>query len=139
MVSERSKAWTVLVRLDAGIVGSNPTRGMDVYVYVYVYSMFVLVLRWADYSSKGPYRLSWRYSSETGISWMPHFPVRDKKRINIYNIKNWIQFTLNFIIITIIIILDFIYKVWSFEDDLRDEIFIEVQSFGCVDGYNDKF
>jgi hypothetical protein len=23
------------------IVGSNPTRGIDVYVYVYVYSMFV--------------------------------------------------------------------------------------------------
>jgi hypothetical protein len=33
---------TVVARLDAGIVGSNPTRGMDVYVYVYVYSMFVL-------------------------------------------------------------------------------------------------
>jgi hypothetical protein len=33
-------AWTVLARLDAGIVGSNPTRGKD--VYVYVYSMFVL-------------------------------------------------------------------------------------------------
>jgi hypothetical protein len=31
-----------LARLDAGIVGSNPTRGMDVYMYVYVYSMFVL-------------------------------------------------------------------------------------------------
>jgi hypothetical protein len=29
-------------RLDAGIVGLNPTRGMDVYMYVYVYSMFVL-------------------------------------------------------------------------------------------------
>jgi hypothetical protein len=28
-----------------GIVGSNPTRGMDVYMYVYVYSMFVFVLR----------------------------------------------------------------------------------------------
>jgi hypothetical protein len=26
----------------AGIVGSNPTRGMDIYMYVYVYSMFVL-------------------------------------------------------------------------------------------------
>jgi hypothetical protein len=31
-----------MARLDAGIVGSNPTRGMDVYVYVYVYSVFVL-------------------------------------------------------------------------------------------------
>jgi hypothetical protein len=28
--------------LGCGIVGSNPTRGMDVYMYVYVYSMFVL-------------------------------------------------------------------------------------------------
>jgi hypothetical protein len=42
MVAEWYKAWTVLVRLDAGIVGLNPIRGMDVYVYVYVYSMFVL-------------------------------------------------------------------------------------------------
>jgi hypothetical protein len=33
---------TVLARFDAGIVGSNPTRGMDVYMYVYVNSMFVL-------------------------------------------------------------------------------------------------
>jgi hypothetical protein len=40
--AEWSKARTVLARLDAGIVGSNHTRGMDIYVYVYVYSMFVL-------------------------------------------------------------------------------------------------
>jgi hypothetical protein len=40
VVAEWSKAWTVLARLDAGIIGSNSTRGMD--VYVYVYSMFVL-------------------------------------------------------------------------------------------------
>jgi hypothetical protein len=40
-VAEWSEAWTVLARLDAGIVGSNLTRGMDVYVYVYVYSVFV--------------------------------------------------------------------------------------------------
>jgi hypothetical protein len=41
-VAEWSKARTVLAHLDAGIVCSNPTRGMDVHVYVYVYSMFVL-------------------------------------------------------------------------------------------------
>jgi hypothetical protein len=29
-VAARSKAWTVFSRLNAGIVGSNPTRGMDV-------------------------------------------------------------------------------------------------------------
>jgi hypothetical protein len=40
-VAEWSRAWTVLARLDAGIVRSNPTRGMDLYAYVYVYSMFV--------------------------------------------------------------------------------------------------
>jgi hypothetical protein len=41
-VTQWSKSWTVLARLDAGIVGSNPTRGMHVYMYVYVYSVFVL-------------------------------------------------------------------------------------------------
>jgi hypothetical protein len=41
-VTEWSEARNVLARLNAGIVGSNPTRGMDVFVYVYVYSMFVL-------------------------------------------------------------------------------------------------
>jgi hypothetical protein len=41
-LAEWSKAWTVLARLDAEIVGWNPTPGMDIYVYVYVYSMFVL-------------------------------------------------------------------------------------------------
>jgi hypothetical protein len=41
-VAEWSKAWTVLARLDGGIVCSNPTLGMDIYMYVYVYSMFVL-------------------------------------------------------------------------------------------------
>jgi hypothetical protein len=34
-----SKAWTVFVRLNAGIVGWNPIRGMDVCC---VYSAFVL-------------------------------------------------------------------------------------------------
>jgi hypothetical protein len=38
-VATRSKAWTVLDHSNAGIVGSNPTPGMDVCVrlfYVYV-------------------------------------------------------------------------------------------------------
>jgi hypothetical protein len=30
-VAERSKAWTVFARSEAGIVGSNPTKGMDVW------------------------------------------------------------------------------------------------------------
>jgi hypothetical protein len=44
-VARWSKAWAVLARLDAGIVGSNPTQGMDVYVYMYVYSAFVVLYR----------------------------------------------------------------------------------------------
>jgi hypothetical protein len=30
MIAERSKAYTVFARSEAGIVGSNPTQGMDV-------------------------------------------------------------------------------------------------------------
>jgi hypothetical protein len=32
-MAAQSKAWTVFARLNAGIVGSNPNRGMDVCVY----------------------------------------------------------------------------------------------------------
>jgi hypothetical protein len=39
-VAARSKAWTVFARSNAGIVGSNPTQGMV--VFVFVYSAFVL-------------------------------------------------------------------------------------------------
>jgi hypothetical protein len=31
-VAVRSKAWTLLAGLNTGVLGSNPTRGMDVYV-----------------------------------------------------------------------------------------------------------
>jgi hypothetical protein len=31
----RSKAWTVFTRSNAGIVGSNPTQGMDVSVRLF--------------------------------------------------------------------------------------------------------
>jgi hypothetical protein len=36
-VAERSKAYTVFARLEDGILGSNPTQGMDVW-YVFVLS-----------------------------------------------------------------------------------------------------
>jgi hypothetical protein len=39
-VAARSKPWTVVARSNAGIVGSNPTWGMD--VCMCVYSVFVL-------------------------------------------------------------------------------------------------
>jgi hypothetical protein len=60
-VATWSEVWTVFVHSNAGIVGSNPIRGMD--VCVYVYSVFVLscvqvaASQWADHSSKGIYCL----------------------------------------------------------------------------------
>jgi hypothetical protein len=60
-VAARSKKLTVFARLKAGIVGSNPTKDMD--VCVCVYSMFMLscmqaaTFRRADHSSKDSYRL----------------------------------------------------------------------------------
>jgi hypothetical protein len=46
-VAERSKACTVFARSDAGIVGSNPTQGMDVCVCVR-FSVFVYRYRPCD-------------------------------------------------------------------------------------------
>jgi hypothetical protein len=40
-VAERSKSWTVFARSEAGVMGSNPTQGMDVW-YVFVFILFVL-------------------------------------------------------------------------------------------------
>jgi hypothetical protein len=40
-VAERAKACSVFVRSEAGIVGSNPTQGIDIW-YVYVFFLFVL-------------------------------------------------------------------------------------------------
>jgi hypothetical protein len=57
----RSKAWTVLLRLKNGIVGSNPTRGMDVFVRLFcvcaVLCVQVAALRRADPPSKESYLL----------------------------------------------------------------------------------
>jgi hypothetical protein len=67
-VATKSKAWTLFARLNAGIVGSDPTQSMDVWcvcvcVCVCIYSVFVLsrvqvaALGRADHSSKESYRL----------------------------------------------------------------------------------
>jgi hypothetical protein len=46
-VVARSKAWTVFVRLDAGIVCSNPTQGMDVLcVYAFILCLCCPVVRY---------------------------------------------------------------------------------------------
>jgi hypothetical protein len=41
-VAARPKAWTAFPRSNAGIVGSNPTQGMDVCI-VCVFAVFVLL------------------------------------------------------------------------------------------------
>jgi hypothetical protein len=51
----RSKAWTVFTRSNAGIVGSNPSRGMD--VYVRLFCVQVAALQQAIPRSKNSYRL----------------------------------------------------------------------------------
>jgi hypothetical protein len=59
-VTERSKACTVFARLEAGILDSNPTQGMDVwYVYVFILCVRCTVeaLQRADHSSKESYHL----------------------------------------------------------------------------------
>jgi hypothetical protein len=51
-VAARSKAWTVFARSNTGIVGSNPTRGMDVCVCLFclfcpVCAGSSLAMRWS--------------------------------------------------------------------------------------------
>jgi hypothetical protein len=43
-VTARSKALTVFARSNAGIVGSNPTRGMDVCVRLFFVCVFLCVV-----------------------------------------------------------------------------------------------
>jgi hypothetical protein len=45
MVTARSKAWPVFARSNAGIVGSNPTQGMDVCVCAFVLCLCCPVYR----------------------------------------------------------------------------------------------
>jgi hypothetical protein len=53
-VAARSKGWTVFARSNAGVVGSNPTEGMDVCVRVYsvflLSCVYVAAFRRADHS-----------------------------------------------------------------------------------------
>jgi hypothetical protein len=72
--------------LDAGIVTSNPTRGMDVHVYVYVYSMFVLpcvgrgfAMSWSFVQGVLPTVLDKETEVKQEVSSMPHAPVGAKK------------------------------------------------------------
>jgi hypothetical protein len=53
----QEKAWTIFVRLNTGIVGSNPTRGNDVCVRLFLLYVQLAVLRRADAASKESYRL----------------------------------------------------------------------------------
>jgi hypothetical protein len=42
-VAERSKAWTVFARSEAGIVGSNPTQDMDVWCVCAFFCVYVVL------------------------------------------------------------------------------------------------
>jgi hypothetical protein len=53
-----SKARNVLARSNTGIVGSNPTHGMDVCLRLLCICLQVAALRRADHSSKVTYGLS---------------------------------------------------------------------------------
>jgi hypothetical protein len=44
-VAARSKAWILFARTDAGIVGSNPTQGMNVCVYAFILCLFCPLFR----------------------------------------------------------------------------------------------
>jgi hypothetical protein len=59
-VAARYKAWTVFARWNTGIVGSNPTWGMDVCVPLWFVlpCVQVAVLWQTDSPSKESYRLS---------------------------------------------------------------------------------
>jgi hypothetical protein len=60
-VAMRSKAWTVFIRSNTGILGSNPTWGMDVCMHLFcvcaVLYVQVAALRRADLPSEESYRL----------------------------------------------------------------------------------
>jgi hypothetical protein len=42
-VAARSKAWTVFVRSNSGIVGLNPTQGMDAFVRLFCVCVILCV------------------------------------------------------------------------------------------------
>jgi hypothetical protein len=102
-VGSWSKAWTISNRLDAGIVGSNPTRGMNVYVCVYVYSMFLLscvgrglAMSWSLIQGVLPTVLDRETEVKREVSRMTHAPVgakkgikTNKKRLILW--KRWIE------------------------------------------------
>jgi hypothetical protein len=66
-VSARSKAWTVFLRLNPAIVGSNPTRGMDVCVCLFCVCVVLCV------------------GSGLATDWSPVQAVL----LTVYRLRNW--------------------------------------------------
>jgi hypothetical protein len=57
-VAARSKAWTVVVRPNAGIVGSNLIQGMDVCIHLFCVCVASVCALWqSDPPAKESYRL----------------------------------------------------------------------------------
>jgi hypothetical protein len=67
-VAARSEAWTVFVRSNNGVVGSNPTEDMDVYARLLCVCVALCVgsgAATADPPSKESYRLCIDLETET--------------------------------------------------------------------------
>jgi hypothetical protein len=86
------KARSVFIRSGTGIVGSNPTRGMDICLLLSLCCLvWVTALRRADHPSKGSYRLSIRsVSSELILNGnRPESLIRQgRRRVNYTYLKS---------------------------------------------------
>jgi ABC-type Fe3+ transport system permease subunit len=101
-VAARSKAWTVFLRPNSGIVGSNSTRIMDVCVRLFCVYVVLCIGRRANHSPEETYRLCMRsrnWKSDQG-------PTKGFRVIMII-----IMIIMMMIIITIIII--YLIKTWT--------------------------
>jgi hypothetical protein len=74
-VAGRSKAWTVSAWSKAGIVGSNPTQGMDVFLCLFCVCVSSgLATGWSLIQGVLPTVLGLRNCSEIRVSRMPYTP-----------------------------------------------------------------
>jgi hypothetical protein len=65
-VAARSQAWTVFARSNVGIVGSNPTQGVDVCLHLFCVCVYSgLASGWSPIQGVLPTLLRWRNRSET--------------------------------------------------------------------------
>jgi hypothetical protein len=88
-VTARSKAWTVFAFSDVGIVGSNPTQGVDVWcVYTFILCLCCPVFRYRPYDE-----LITRPRSPTVCEKLVRNWIRDQdpKWVSRAVVKNWTE------------------------------------------------